>query len=117
MRYFLDNHDNRGALEVVKNIPGLAIMENLFFLTESLRLPNHDWIMERTFRTLESVFDSRESVLKLDDDFFVSQLVKVGRGEHLASLDTITENDPNYRTLQRCEKDLFNLLDRRSGKY
>lgn len=117
MRYFLDNHDNKEALEVVKNIPGLAIMENLFFLTESLRLSNHDWIMERTFRTLESVFYSRESVLKLDDDFFVSQLVKIGRGEHLASLDTITENDPNYRTLQRCEKDLFNLLDRRSGKY
>lgn len=117
MRYFLNNHDNSEALEVVKNIPGLAIMEDLFFLTESLRLPNHDWMMERTFRQLESVFDSRESVLKLDDDLFVSQLVRVGRGEHLASLDTITENDPNYRTLQRCEKYLFDLLDRRSAKY
>jgi len=112
MKYFISNHKLREAIEAIKIIPSLEIMESLLFLTESLRKPDHDWILSNTFRTLESTFASRESVIKLKDDSFVSKLVKIGRSECSTALSNTDRNDKNYSLLIRCDSDLASLLSR-----
>ena len=74
MLFFNEKSKLSGVL-VSKSINGLSMMEQLFFQTESLRDVNHNWRLEMTFRKLETVFDSRESVSKLNDAKYFSEVV------------------------------------------
>lgn len=114
MNYFIDNHKLRGSVEVVKITPDLEMIENLFFITDSLRGADHDWILKDTFRTLESVFISRESVMNLRDDSFIRNLGKVGCNECITALSIVDANNKDYLFLTRCHNDLSTLRTRNS---
>jgi len=110
MEYFLNNHKNRETLEVLKIIPGLEVMERLYFNMDSLRGVNHDWLMKRSYSTLLEVFRSRNDVMKLRDDLFVNQLVSNGCRECSLAMETIGEENEDYELLKRCHEDFNTLL-------
>ena len=112
IKFFNGRHRLRDGVDVLKNIPGLEVMERLLFLTEELRGSDGNWIMLNTFRTLESAFESRESVVKLRDDLFVNTFVSIGFQEASMEMLNIGEDDKNYSKLKHCTEEMTNKLIR-----
>lgn len=113
IKFFNGRHRLRDGVDVLKNIPGLEIMERLLFVTDELRGPDLNWIMEDTFRTLESAFESRKSVVRLRDDSYVNKLVNTGYQEANMAMLNIDKEDKNYPKLERCVEEMTNKLMRR----
>ena len=114
MEFFLDNAKLRESLDVVKNIPGLAIMERLFFRIDTLRDDSGSWVMPETYSALLKVFGSRKDVTKLREDAFVDEIVSLGCHECFDAMQRVGSEKDDYSTLQQCGNDL-NLLISRNG--
>ncbi|OLY72233.1 hypothetical protein AU074_13745 [Pseudomonas sp. ATCC PTA-122608] len=109
MNLFNGNHRLREAFKVVKIIPCLEIMERLFFITDDIRGPDHNWIMQHTFRTLESAFASREDVMTLRDGLYVKEFSKFGLETALNAIRNADEGDSYVEFLKLCATELDTL--------
>lgn len=109
MKYFIRNQDLRGAMEVVKIIPNLEVMESLLINTDALRKADGDWVLKDSFRLLESAFVSRESVLGLRDAEFVDEIARTGRNECFVALAATSDDNKYYPLLERCLYDFDNI--------
>lgn len=109
MEYFLDNKKDREASEVLKVIPGLGIIERLYFNLDSLRAEDLSWILKNSYMILMEIFRSREDVKKLKDRVFYEHFVSVGCSETSLALSNMKADDDDYPLMKRCHED-FNLL-------
>lgn len=112
MKYFNSLHHPKHTLIALKATPGLAVMERMLFVTDSLRGPDLNWIMQNTFRTLESIFNSREDVIKLRDDIFVHELLSIGCQESSLGMIQFGEDDKRFPMLKHCWEEMNTLLAR-----
>ena len=112
MEFFLYNHKLEESLKVVKSIPGLAVMERLYFNIESLRDDAGSWLMPETYSILLGIFGSRADVMKLHSDELVDELVSIGCHECFSAMENIGSEHDNYPVLQRCGDDLTALFSR-----
>lgn len=110
MEFFLDRRDYRDALEVVKVIPGLEVIERLYFDIDRLRAADHSWILKNTYSTLLEVFRSRNDVIKLRDRAFYESFVSIGCNETALGLSNMSADDEDYALMKRCHEDFNHLL-------
>lgn len=109
MEFFIHNRRLVGAVDIHKEINGLTGMEELYFETAKLRGGDGNFLLETTFRFLETALQSRESVLRLRDAEIVKGFVRAAVRECKLVMSNYADiiDNPSFRTI----KSLIDTLD------
>lgn len=109
IKFFNGEHYLRDGISVRKTIPGLEIIERLLFSTDLLRGMDDMWIMPNTYRRLEGVLRSRESLEQIRSREFVTSLVNLGYQEGSAGFQKTGENKTLRSNLTNCINEITML--------
>ncbi|SDU29429.1 hypothetical protein [Pseudomonas moraviensis] len=112
IEFFLEYHKLKDAIDVVKIIPGLAVIERLYLDLESFRGFDSDWLLKSTYSSLLDVFRSKEHVRTLKDDVFMANFVSVAMKECALALETVGEEGDNYPLLLKAQEEINSLHSR-----
>lgn len=107
--FFLEYHKLKIAIDVVKVIPGLAVMERLYLDLESFRGFDSDWLLKTSYSSLLDVFRNKEQVRVLKDDVFMANFVSIAQQECALALNTVGEQDENYPLLLKAQEQINSL--------
>lgn len=108
MAYVLNTKEAPAVFDVVKTVPGLAVMEQIYFNLFQME-HEHFWFLQPSYATLMEAFSSRVGVMQLKNKEFVDQLVDVGCCAASTALKHSSEEDEGYQLLRQTHE-LFNLL-------
>jgi hypothetical protein len=109
IEFFLENHKLKDAIDVVKIIPGLAVMERLYLDLESFRGFDSDWLLKCSYSSLLNVFKNKQTVRALKDDVFMADFVSVAMQECGLALKDVGEADDNYPLLLKAQEQINSL--------
>jgi hypothetical protein len=109
IEFFLEYHKLKDAIDVVKIIPGLAVMERLYLDLESFRGFDSDWLLRNSYSSLLDVFRNKETVRTLKDDIFMANFVSIAMQECDLALKDFGEEDDNYALLLRAQERINSL--------
>ncbi|GLO16053.1 hypothetical protein PPUJ20028_46390 [Pseudomonas putida] len=108
MAYVLSAKEDPAVFDVVKAVPGLEIMEQIYF--NLFRMRHEDfWFLQPSYATLMDAFSSRIGVMQLKNKEFVDQIVDVGCCAASTALKHSSEEGEGYELLRQTHE-LFNLL-------
>lgn len=108
MEYFLEDRSDLSTLKVLKLIPGLEIIERIYFNLCEMKDVDF-WLLQPSYSALLDVFSSRESVMKLRDKTFVDELADVGCVAAFTALSSSKSGDEGH-TLLKQTHEYFNIL-------
>lgn len=109
IEFFLEYHKLKDAIDVVKIIPGLAVMERLYLDLESFRGFDSDWLLKNSYSSLLDVFRNKETVRTLKDDIFMANFVSIAMQECGLALKDVGEADDNYPLLLQAQEQINSL--------
>lgn len=109
IEFFLEYHRLKEEIDVLKVIPGLAVMERLYLDLESFRGFDSDWLLKNSYSSLLDVFRNKEKVRVLKDDVFMANFVSVAQQECALALSAVGEQDENYPRLLKVQEQINSL--------
>lgn len=109
IEFFLEDYRLKEAIDVLKVIPGLAVMERLYLDLESFRGFDSDWLLKNSYSSLLDVFKNKEKVRVLKDDVFMANFVSIAQQECALAFETVGEQDENYPLLLKAQEQINSL--------
>lgn len=109
MEFFLRNTGASNPSSIVKVIPGLALMEKIYFNLYEIDL-SHFQFMQPSYGTLVEAFASREAVMRLRDRLLVEHLAESGCEQTSKALAHAPEDDTHFDLLKDTNELFLQLL-------
>ncbi|WP_438279930.1 hypothetical protein [Pseudomonas alabamensis] len=114
IEYFISNFRDREAIQTIKTIPGLKLMESLYFDLDKMRADNFDWILNDSYSILLGIFRDKEGVAKLRDAAVFEEFISCILRECAEASAKIVEGSVNHSLLMRCKSNIVGLIRRNS---
>lgn len=112
IEYFIHNFEDREAVGVLKTIPGLSLMERLYFDIDKLRADNFDWLLNDSYSILLETFRDKEGVAKLRNATSFEEFISCSLRECADASTRVLEGSENHSLLMRCKENILSLISR-----
>ncbi|MNO56209.1 hypothetical protein D3C76_467200 [compost metagenome] len=112
IEYFIHSFEDCEAVKAVKTIPGLSLMERLYFDLDKLRADNFDWLLNDSYSILLGTFRDKESVAKLRDAAVFDEFISCSVRECAEASTKVVEGSVNHSLLMRCKENILCLISR-----